>query len=160
MTWITGGNGPRWIEMYVRKKRKSPRAVRFASIKVGDQVMKTWTEKGWRGGDDTRGPAREFSQAIWYYIVTDLWFDPVAGQDNHVAGEMVAIARIKPDGGIHSHKEPHTKRGLASQGFHYADRDYLADRKTVLAAVEEGKVVGIGRGQIIRRRPKLPGTRL
>ena len=161
MTQITDGGGTRWVAVPPRKTRKSPRAVRFAGIKVGDQVMKTWTQKGWRGGiDDTRGPPREFSQATWYYIVTDLWFDPVAGQDNHVAGEMVAIAQVKPNGEIRSRKESHTKRGLASQGFHYADRDFITEGKTVVAAMKEGKVVGIGRGEIIRRRPKLPTTRL
>ena len=157
MTRITDGGGTRWVDLPVPKRRKSPRAVRFANIKVGDQLIKTYTEKGWCRGDDPHGPSREFSQQTWYYIVTDLWFDPVAGQDNHVAGEKVAIARIKADGSIHTGKEPHTKRGLASAGFHYADRDYIAERKTVRAAIEEGKVVGIGMGQIIRRRPKLPG---
>ena len=161
MTWIFNGGGPRWVELDVPKRRKSPRAVRFAGIKVGDQVMQTHTTKGWRGGiDDKSAPPTELSQTTWYYIATDLWFDPVAGQENHVAGEKVAIARIKPDGSVCPHKEPHTKRGLASQGFHYADRDYIAECKTVVAAVKEGSVVGIGMGRIIRQRPKLPTTRL
>jgi len=161
MTWITDGSGTRWVDVTpARKKRKSPRAVRFADIKVGDQLMKTYTTKGSGGRDDPHGHSRELHQATWYYIVTDLWFDPVAGQENHVAGEMVAISLIRSDGKIRSRKEPHTKRGLASQAFHYADRDYITDCKTVVTAVKQGKIVGIGMGQVIRRRPKLPGHRL
>ena len=158
MTWIIDGNGTRWVEETVRKRRKSPRAVRFADIKVGDQVMKTYTNKGWRRGDNPQEPPTAISQATWYYVVTDLWFDPVAGQDNHVAGEMVGIARISSDGNINPRKEPHSKRGLASQGFRYADRDYIAECRAIGAAIEDGKVVGIGMGKIIRSRPKFPGT--
>lgn len=157
MTWITDDMGTRWVALPVRKKRKSPRAVRFANIKVGEQVMKAYTSKGWRRGDDPRVPSREISQTIWYYIVTDLWFDPVAGQDNHVAGEMVAIARIDSGGTVLPRKEPHTKRGLASQGFHYADRDFITFAKQTR---EAENIVGIGFAQVIRRRPKIPGARI
>lgn len=158
MTWITDGSGTRWVELPARKRRKSPRAIRFANIKVGDQVMRTYTSRGWRGGiDDTSAPPTELSQTTWYYIVTDLWFDPVAGQDNRVAGEKVAIARIQPDGQIYPRKEPHTKRGLASQGFHYADHDFIA---FVKQRQEAENVVGIGFGRVIRRRPKLPNPQL
>jgi hypothetical protein len=94
---------------------------------------------------------------VWYYIVTDLWFDPVAGQDDPIAGEMVAISHIN-EAGIWRRKQPHTKRGLASQGFHYADVDYIALCKARVAAGKEGAVVGIGYGNVIRRRPRLPSA--
>lgn len=155
MTWITDGGGTRWVEIPTRKRRRSPRALRFADIKVGDQLMKVWRQTGWRGGkDDMKGPPVDLSRCVWYYAVTDLWFDPVRGQENRVAGEMVGIVRINQDGTYALRKEPHTKRGLASQGFHYADLDLcaLAQRRQ-----QSENVVGIGRGHVIRRRPKTPG---
>ena len=152
MTWVTDGSGTRWIEYPPIKRRKSPRAIRFASIKVGDQVMKTHKVQRARKDEVT-----EYSKTTWYYVVTDLWFDPVKGQDNHVAGEMVAIVSIKENGALCSRKEPHTKRGLASQGFHYADRDYIS---LVKQRQEAKNIVGIGYGSVIRQRPKLPGSRL
>lgn len=36
-----------------RKRRASPRAIRFASLQVGDQLMQTRTTRGWRGGNVT-----------------------------------------------------------------------------------------------------------
>ena len=154
MTWVTDNNGTNWIEAPVRKRRKSPRALRFADIKVGDQLMQTYTSRWKRGGK------KESSQSVSYYIVTDLWFDPVKGQKNHVAGEMVAIVQIQSDGSLWHHKEPHTKRGLASQRFHYADRDYIAERCALVEAVKDGSVIGIGKGRVIRQRPKIPGHQL
>jgi hypothetical protein len=101
-----GTNPPRWVEIPLPKRRKSPRALRFANLAVGDQLMKGWTSKGWRGGvDDMKKPAIELSKNVWYYLVTDLWFDPVAGQDNDVAGRMVAIVHIDDCGFPHSRKE-------------------------------------------------------
>ena len=154
MTWVTDNNGTNWVETPVRKRRKSPRAIRFVNIKVGDQLMMIHVSK-W-----TRAGKKESSQSVSYYAVTDLWFDPVKGQKNHVAGEMVAIARIGRDGSISDWKEPHTKRGLASQGFHYADRDYIVEGCALVEAVKDGSVVGIGRARVIRQRPKIPGHQL
>ena len=145
MTWITDGTGTNWVDIPVRKRRKSPRAVRFANVKVGDQLMKIWKDIV-RGGPVT-----------WYYVVTDLWFDPVKGQDSPVAGEMVGLRQIKPSGDLYQRKEPHTKRGLASQGFHYADRDFVAFAKQ---RMEAENIVGIGFGKVIRQRPKRAGGRL
>lgn len=150
MTWVTDENGTRWVNVPQPKPRKSPRAVRFADIKVGDQLKEIVK---YNFDDESR-------QAVLCYIVTDLWFDPVKGQKDHVAGEMVAVVRIMRDGTMCNHKEPHTKRGLASQGFHYADRDYIVERKALVEAITEGSVVGIGRGRMIRQRPKVPGRSL
>lgn len=158
MTWITGGgDGRRWVEVPVRKRRKSPRALRFANLKVGDQIMKVWTQRGWKGGDDHKQPPREFSRRVAYYIVTDLWFDPVEGQSNPVAGQMVGIVTVRENGEPGHHKEKHTLRGLAAQSFVYADRDYITFCRDRLAAMREGGViVGIGHGNVVRRRPKQP----
>lgn len=161
MTWIHDGDGkvpPRWVEIPTPKPRKSPRALRFAALAVGDQIMKAWTSKGWRGGvDDMKAPAIELSKNVWYYLVTDMWFDPVAGQENAVAGQMVAIVRVDHDGWPFSRKEHHTLRGLASEGFQYADRDFIAFCRDRAEAMKGGAVVGIGMGNAIRARPKLPG---
>jgi hypothetical protein len=142
MTWITDGNNTRWVAIPPRKRRKSPRAVRFAEIKVGDQLMQEYRLDGVQ---------------VWYYVVTDLWFDPVAGQDDETAGRMVAIRSICPRTGEPRHrKEPHTLRGLASQGFRYADIDFPAHVQAVKKAIADGEVVGIGEALVIRRRPKVP----
>lgn len=152
MVWITDHNGRRWHPDNPRKKRKPARALRFAEIKVGDQLMKEWRTLRAIGGEIVPG-----AQAREYCIVTDLWFDPVAGQSDEVAGQMVAIRRISDRGEIDGRKEPHTKRGLASQGFHYADRDFIA---FVKARAEAENVVGISFGRIVRQRPKTPGRHL
>lgn len=141
-----------------RKVRKSPRALRFAEIKVGDQLMQTTTSAGWRGGiDDMKAPAVPYSKTTWYYIVTDMWFDPVAGQRDPVKGQMIGIQRLDEKGEPISRKVSHPIRGLASNRFHYADRDYIAFCKTRIDAMNDGAVVGIGMAGVIRRRPKVPG---
>jgi len=131
--------------MEPRKRRKSPRALRFADLKVGDQLLKVYSD-----------PIDTEQKRTWYYLVTDLWFDPVAGQEDETAGRMVGIAHIDPrTGEPRSRKEATTLRGLASQGYRYSDLDFMTLRKTTIAAAIEGKVVGIGRGHVIRRRPKI-----
>src|SRR3546814_6466257 len=51
MTWITDGNGTRWVDMPKPKRRAAPRAIRFAGLTLGDQVMKAWVSKGWKAGE-------------------------------------------------------------------------------------------------------------
>ncbi|HET99457.1 MAG TPA: hypothetical protein ENH89_03610, partial [Aurantimonas coralicida] len=127
---------------------------RFDDISIGAQLMRTYTMRGWRGGiDDTSGPPTDLSQQTWYYIVTDLWFDPVKGDTNPKKGQMVGVRRLNGHGEAFGRKQGHTRRGLASNGFHYADRDYISECKAFLAAKEEGKVVGIGMGLVLRQRP-------
>lgn len=92
-----------------------------------------------------------------YFVVTDLWFDPVVGQHDEIAGRMAAIQWIAPNGTIVGDKRAHTIRGLASQGYLPADMDYFSFCKARQAAKEGGIVVGIGMGKIIRNRPKTPG---
>jgi hypothetical protein len=148
MTLITDGNGTRWVETPVRKRRKPARALRFAELKVGDQLCRDWNNVLVAG------------KARWFYLVTDLWFDPVAGQDDETAGRMVAIAHINPRNGETRRKESHTLRGLASQGFHYSGIDFVEHTKAKIAGMIAGNVIGIGRGLVIRKRPKLPGKPL
>lgn len=146
MTWVTDDTGTRWVEYAPRPRRKSARALRFGPIKVGDQVMRRW------------GNLISPGSSVWHYIVSDLWFDPVAGQRDDTAGRMVALQRINPrTGEIETRKEPHTIRGLASQGFQFSGRDYIAETKARANAMATGEVTGIGMAHVIRRRPKIAG---
>jgi hypothetical protein len=136
MTWITDNTGTRWVEPVPHKRRKSPRAIRFAELKVGDQIKRIWRTNGFREHES-------------HYVVTDRWFDPVSGQRDAVGGEMVAVRRINERGDVVGRKMRHTLRGLASQGFNYAG-DFIGFCKTRLGALEDGKVIGIG----MRNSPK------
>lgn len=103
-------------------------------------------------------PTEQFWRKIpVYYVVTDLWFDPVAGQDDETAGRMVGLRQIGADGEPSGRKSATTLRGLASQQYHYADMDFIAHCKARLAGINDGAIVGIGKGVAIRRRPKIPG---
>jgi hypothetical protein len=144
MTWITDNKGTRWVESIPRQRRKPPQPKRFKNLKVGDQLMQKPKEH-WH-----RGLPR-------YIIITDMWFDPVAGQHDPVAGQMVGYCPIKQDGEIHPEKSSTTIRGLASQQYHYADIDYITHCKSRCDAIDKGSVVGIGYGNVLRRRPKTPG---
>lgn len=85
-------------------------AHRFQNVKPGDALVswcQNWTTKEWR---------------CEHWIVTDRWFDPVRGQDKRMKGEMVAIRMLR-HGRLGGMKSAHTVRGLAWNGFHYADSD-------------------------------------
>jgi hypothetical protein len=146
VTWIVDDNGTRWVDVTRhRKTRKSPRAIKFAALKVGDQIMQKPRPGFYRG-------------IATYYVVTDIWFDPVAGQDNEAAGTMVGFAQVKSDGTL-SRKRSTPIRGLASQQYDYADKDYVGLATARAAAMKEpdGAVVGIGYARTIRQRPKIAG---
>jgi hypothetical protein len=131
MTWVTDGTGTHWVEVPPKKQRKSPRALRFAALKVGDQLIlkpRSWWDRKIPIG----------------YVVTDMWFDPVAGQHDEVAGRMVALRRIDGAGELRGSKAAHTLRGLASQGYHYAGQDIIGQRQ---AAAASPSVVHISRGR-------------
>lgn len=148
----------RWIDVTRPRKTRKPGKRRFENIKVGDFVMKDHISRGWRGGkDDPSKPAVDLSKTREYALVTDLWFDPVRGEENPQHGEMVAITPImygKPFRG----KAAHSIRGLAANGYLYADRDPVAEYEAVVEAAQDGKVVGIGMGRLFRMRPKTPGS--
>lgn len=133
MTWITDNTGRRWVPHTPRLRRKPGRALRFAEIKVGDQLK---CEPG----------ADYFGRHLAvFYVVTDLWFDPVAGERDETSGRMVAIRRIDQFGEVVGRKRAHTLRGLASNGFHYAGRDYIGDCLARALAMRDGKVVALRR---------------
>jgi len=154
MTWFTDGSGTRWVDdPQPKKRRASPRALRFAELAVGDQLMHE--HSGFAIGTNR-------VRQVFYYVVTDLWFDPVRGQRDPVAGEMVAIRMLNRNTGEpHGGKHAHTRRGLASQGFQKSDIDFAALAEARRAAMAEGSVVvGIALGRVIRQRPKISGSRL
>lgn len=144
MTWITNESGTRWVDVPQRKRRKPPRNLRFADIAVGRQLVQRPSKNLYRGFP-------------LYYVVTDIWFDPVAGQTDPVKGEMIGLAQVKEDGSISGRKIGYPVRGLAPQGFHYADVDYIAQGKARQEGLADGKVIGIRFGAHLKNRPKLPG---
>lgn len=97
---------------------------------------------------------------VTYWIVTDRWTDPVAGQHNASKGDMVAVQRIDHAGKPISRKWAHTVRGLASQQYKPADRDWIEFCASRSEEMATGAIVGIGRGATLRQRPKMPGGRL
>lgn len=120
-TRITDKNGTRWVMYAPRPRRKPGRAVRFAAVAVGDELV------------CVRGASEIQLNQMTRFVVTDLWFDPVAGERDETAGMMVAIRQMR-DGHPVGSKWPHTRRGLAMQGFHYAT-EYLARREQTEQAV-------------------------
>jgi len=160
VTWIVDGTGRHWVDEKPRVKRKRGRG-RFADVKVGDQLMQRvigrWDQfpKPADGVANDPAPIRHERDYGWCYaVVTDIWFDPVAGQDDPIKGEMIAIQVLRqglPLGG----KRAHTVRGLASNQWQYADRDEIAHWEAVRAGVDAGDVVGIGRGKRGRKEQRL-----
>lgn len=145
-----------------RKRTKAARALRFANIQVGDQLMRRevsrWSTyaKDPNAANDPAIIQHEKDSGYSYAVVTDLWFDPVKGETDPISGQMVAIRWLRQGKEVGS-KQPHTRRGLAMQGYHFADRDEIAHWDAVRKAIADGDVVGIGRGKAIRKRPKVPG---
>ncbi len=163
MTTIHDENGTRQVHIPRREKRKRG-AGRFAEVKVGDQLMQRVISRWSTYATDpsaANDPAmvdHEKDCGFAYAIVTDLWFDPVKGEEDPIAGQMVAIRHLRQGRPIMS-KRPHTIRGLASNGWQYADRDEIAHWEAVREAHEAGKVIGIGVGKVYRKRPQIPGPK-
>lgn len=151
MTWVTDNTGTRWIEPPERKRRAKATKGRFSDIAVGDQLEERhWSRERLRQQLKRDAPPT-------FYIVTDLWFDPVRGQANEWSGQMVGYQRLGSNGEPIGKKLGNSRHGLASLGFHKAEIDYVGQRRATVAAVADVNVVGIGFGRVIRRRPKLSG---
>jgi len=95
-----------------RAAPQAGRAVRFANIAVGA----SWSASI---GMTTNRSHREHAR----YVVTDLWFDPVAGERDPIAGQMVAITQLR--NASPSARSSRTRVVACHAGYHYAD-DYLA----------------------------------
>lgn len=148
MTRITDNSGTRWVEIPRRKRRKSPRALRFAEIKLGDQLVK-------RQKQYINGRMHEY-----HFVVVAMWFDPVDGHSDPESGQMVGIQRVGECGVGIGRPQKHTRRALAYQQFHYSEVDYIELCRNRLDALKDGTVVGIGKAAAIRRRPRMPGAGL
>lgn len=141
MTWITDGTGTYWVEPPLKVRRRAPRALRFADLRPGailihrsKSVMTHFEERDRfqaKGRDlpfanDDAKEVTTVTPTVGLALCTDRWFDPVAGQEDRLKGEMAGIRMISNHGLVGS-KWPHTLRGLASQGYHWAS-DEQADR--------------------------------
>lgn len=102
-------------------------AARFENVKPGDQLEQPASRMPWLRADDTRDPDRPAQVAM----VTHRWYDPVERK------EYVALAPIRRDGTVGDPRTKHTIRGLAQQGWRYAERDWLRYAQ----ALEAGEVV-------------------
>lgn len=152
MTWITDDSGRRWVALPVRKRRASPKGRRFADVRVGD-----WLEGGEWGRVDVDYNGRKIPKM--FFLVTDHWFDPVAGQEDAEKGALFAIARLtgldnETGEPCYCRKSSFTRYGLASQGYHYSSiHDPVALLKATFEGVQAGSVVSIGSGK--RNRPRI-----
>lgn len=152
MTWITDDHGTRWVDTPPYIRRKPSRAKRFAEVKVGHWLTGGLWEKPWNMRDGRKHPPV-------FHLVTDAWFDPVAGQDDPESGNLFALARLI---GINretgepelSRKHQHTRRGLASQGYRYSDvPDPVAMFSAIFDGIQSGTVTAIGSHKKVRRYP-------
>jgi len=105
--------------------------------------------EGIKPGDQLAG-GHGWGNCFW--LVTDVWFDPVRGQRRRASGEMVAIQMLDAAGRPFGTKWAHTIRGLAQAGYRPARFDYAAMAAARSEAIKEGKVVGIGAGARIKQR--------
>lgn len=148
MTWITDDTGTRWVASPQRKRRSPPKQGRFSNLAVNDQLE--CPDPMYRGSASTRKAPSLF------YLVTDLWFDPVKGQANDFSGQMAAVLRIGSDGNPIGKKLGYSRHALATQGFHPAAIDYIGLCRLRSEGASTGDVVGIGEARRIRQRPRLP----
>lgn len=118
---------------------------RFDDLKVGDQLMcDDMLPAVDRNGKFSNKPHRR------YYLVTDLWFDPVRGQKRASSGRMAGVVWLDLRGEPIGDKRAHSLRGLASQKFYYADMDYAGMAGKRAEAMRTGEVIGIGRELPVR----------
>jgi hypothetical protein len=85
------------------------------------------------GAKDERDPNR----IVQIAVVTDRWHDPVEGTD------YVGIALLKRGGVYGKPTRKHTPRGLASNGWKPATRDWIQWAVDMEAGQDIGKVVSL-----------------
>jgi hypothetical protein len=140
-----------------RKRRRKPRPLRFAEIEVGHILIQR--RKTIRAVRPKRpiGHANDDPQELVYVpevitayaIVTDLWFDPVYGQNEESTGQMVGC-QYWISGAPMGSKWPYNRLGLARAGWNYATAEEIAgevaeaDRLSRLRrAFRDGEIVPI-----------------
>lgn len=151
-TLIRPGNGPAYfVRSRKTKPRAKPRALRFADVAEGDvlihrakfKIREQTAGRHLAANDDWRDVTRE---VLGFAIVEHVWFDPVAGEDDPVAGQFVAVRGITAHG-LAPSLSKHTRRGLASQGFYplpelegRAVADWVAARESLIARHDAGEL--------------------
>lgn len=120
------GNGrqPYFVKAPARKRRAPARALRFGTLEAGAVLIQRGVAKWDEHVDHPFPVANEDLRRVekrWLglAIVTDRWFDPVAGEDDPLKGQMAGLRRVNQYG-LSGGKTAHTLRGLASQGYRYA----------------------------------------
>lgn len=138
------------------KRRRKPQPLRFSDLKVGDIVIHRRKAIGAVtpkrplpvANDDPPDTIYFSTDHTTYAIVTDRWFDPVYGQSDESAGQMVGLRYWSP-GEVEGHgsKWSHNLLGLARKGWHYATADQIADyhgqlerERRLREAVRDGEV--------------------
>ena len=132
-TRITDANGTRMVKVKPRKRRASPRAIRFADLQAGQCLIhrgKTHWETMPKAPADIPTPANEDWKRheqtyVGMAIVEHRWFDPVAGEKNRWAGEMAGIRDVG-NNGRRGDLAAKTLRGLAQAGYHLATPEQAA----------------------------------
>jgi hypothetical protein len=141
-----------FVRQQQRKRRRAPRALRFAEIEVGAVLLQR-TKSRFQIYDKpfveriANDNAREGLEIRWQFaIVEDRWFDPCQGQVDRLKGEMASVRMVGPNG-VWKTKLPHTLRGLASQGFDYATdvqaeriRAFVKEREEIVAEWEAKRI--------------------
>lgn len=142
---------PYFVEQRPPKQRAKPRALRFHDVNVGEVVRHQglWQRDyddpaALESANDNRRTQRGLAHG--FAIVEHRWFDPVAGDRDPIAGQLVAVRRISwrgLDGGL----TKHTIRGLASQGYHrlppadgVAVLEWLRARDELIQRHEAGEI--------------------
>lgn len=158
LIYPANGGRPYFVKVMPRKQRASPRALRFANLRVGDMLLRKvkWTEiHGFKPepkaallhqstANDNR--IEEIREATGFAICEHRWFDPVKGEVDPVAGQLVAVRWIT-NHGLSRSLVPHTIRGLASQGYHQLADDqarlvleWLAQRDDLVRRHDAGEL--------------------
>lgn len=153
LIWPSDGGRPYFVKVSPRKPRAKPRALRFGELKVGDVLIhrgKIVSERyvppaeGFTPANENR--RTEVEHYAGFYVVEHRWFDPCAGHDDRWAGEMAGVCQVNHNGKV-ARPNPHTLRGLAMQGFHYATSDqaervraFIEERAQLIAAYHAGQL--------------------
>lgn len=157
-TVIRDHNGTRMVQAPFKKRRKRSQPRRFADLKVGD-----WLEGGtWQ--KFTAALSRGLPVLV-HSLVTDQWFDPVAGEADEEKGRLFAVAPlvgVRDGEPAFGRKTAHTRIGLARNGYAYSRvSDPAAEMIARQAGIADGHVAEIWRERKLReRRPKIPGRTL
>lgn len=125
------GGRPYFVQAERRKRRQTPRALRFGEVKPGDVLihsLKVRSEQFVQPFIEGTANDNRRLQVVTHHgaaIVTHRWFDPVWGQDDPLRGNFVGIAYVGAQG-LYSNLRQHSIRGLASQGYNYATPEQAA----------------------------------